>query len=217
MLAGLTSLISSGGRCSSRHAYLLWVPPVSCPTCAEGYLPEGTGAEREADNSFPSNAQIYEWDFKATSQYTVMVWCWIQLKTKMFAISLDPPRQYFKTGQDNFIPRDFLSIIIMPHSTTSNYCNWYSVSWYWCSWNIKPNVSANCFVFGKSRLQILAQLQAIVTQVLRSFPQSLQENVIIIPQIRSQRLPSIVLPIHCSPIMPSRNAIVLYLSDWQRR
>jgi hypothetical protein len=77
------------------------------------------------------------------------------------------------------------------------------------TWHHNPiNVVAEwqSFVFRRSRVQISAQGLAILTEVFRGFPQSLQENSRIVPYIRPWPLPSTTFPIHYSPIILSFDA-----------
>jgi hypothetical protein len=64
-----------------------------------------------------------------------------------------------------------------------------------------------CFVFWGFRVEISAQRPSILTQVFRSFPQSVKGNTGIMPQIRPWPLPSTFFPIHYSLIIPSYDAV----------
>jgi hypothetical protein len=66
-----------------------------------------------------------------------------------------------------------------------NSCN------YWTSWSSGEH---SCFVFGRSWVQISVRKPAVVTEVFRGFPQSLQVNVEIVPWNRSRLLPSTCFP-----------------------
>jgi hypothetical protein len=60
---------------------------------------------------------------------------------------------------------------------------------------------APCFVLGGSRVQISARRRDILTEVFRGFPQPIQANARIVPQIRSRSLPPLCFPIHHSSII----------------
>jgi hypothetical protein len=72
--------------------------------------------------------------------------------------------------------------------------------------NTGPNIAAEhyCFAFGRLQVQFSTRRPAILTQIFRVFPLSLQANAGI---VRPRPLPYIYFPIHYSSIIPSFDAM----------